>query len=375
MGPEATRYFHRGARYRSAVPPMISGLTPRVDDATSALAREAEHELSRFDRESGHRLAAFAPILLRSEAASSSQIEDLTASARQIFTAEIGGKPARNAAEIVANTRAMIAALELSGDLGTSSMRRMHGVLMAGQERHTPGEYRTQPVWIGASRISPVGAGYVAPRFELVPELMEDLARYAARTDVTPLAHTATAHAQFETIHPFTDGNGRSGRALAQAMLRRSGLTTNVAVPVSAGLLTDVPAYHDALTSFREGEVSPIVEQFAAASLRAVPNGRQLLDDLDAILQEWTETVRPRRTSVKKRLLGFALEHPAFTAEQAARELEVAATNVYRYLRELETAGVLAVKKEHRGPTVWRAPAVLSAIDAFALRAGRRSAG
>lgn len=375
MGPAATRFFDHGITYRSAVPPRISGLTPEVDREIGALAREAEIELTRFDAESGHRLKAFAPILLRSEAASSSRIENLTASARQIFTAELGGRAARNAAEISANTRAMRSALELSGRLDTAAMRRMHEVLMEGQDRHTPGRYRSEAVWVGSRGTSPVGADFVAPRFERVPGLMEDLAGYASRTDLPPLVHVATVHAQFETIHPFTDGNGRCGRALAQAMLRRSGLTTNVAVPVSAGLLTDVGSYHEALTSYRAGDVSPIVAQFAAASLRAVPQGRWLMDELDAVLEAWSELARPRRGSIKEHLLIFALERPAFTAEMAAAAVDVTPTNVYRYLKELREVGVLAFKAEHRGPSVWRAPAVLSAIDGFAERAGRRKAG
>ncbi|MCP3426934.1 hypothetical protein NBM05_13185 [Rothia sp. AR01] len=151
-------------------------------------------------------------------------------------------------------------------------------------------------------------------------------------------------------------------------MLRRSTLTTNVAVPVSAGLLTDVAGYHAALTSYRKGDVTPIVSQFATASLRAMPNGRQLLEVLDAIDQAWTSAARPRRGSVKGKILAYALERPAFTAEMAAAAAGVSVTNVYRYLKELQETGILAFKAEHRGPAVWRAPDVLSAVDALAER-------
>lgn len=97
------------------------------------------------------------------------------------------------------------------------------------------------------------------PHHALVPELVDDLVQFANRRDTQALVSTAVAHAQFETIHPFTDGNGRAGRALAQTMLRRRGVTRNVAVPVSAGLLADVDGYHRALTAYREGDVNPIV--------------------------------------------------------------------------------------------------------------------
>lgn len=373
VGPAATTLAHRGATYRASVPHLIAELTPAVARETDNLAREAEHELARFDEDCGHRLAAYGPILLRSEAASSSQIENLTASARQVFTAELGGKGARNASEIVANTRAMITALELSENLDTASIREMHRVLMADQQRHTPGDYRTEPVWIGLNANSPIGAEYVAPPAEHVPELMTDLAAYCGRRDIPALVHLATAHAQFETIHPFSDGNGRTGRALAQAMLRRSRVTRAVAVPVSAGLLTDIAGYHAALTSFRAGGIDAIVHQFAAAALRAVPNGRALVGALEAIRERWNEVTKPRPGSAKQQLLEYVLERPAFTAEMAADALSVAKSNIYRYLKDLRDEGVLAYKVEHNGPAVWRAPEVLSAIDEFAARAGRRT--
>ena len=373
VGPAATELSQRGATYRSAVPPQIAHRSPTLTPEVDRLAREAEQELTRFDAECGHRLAAFGPILLRSEAAASSQIENLTASARQIFTAELGGRGARNAAEIVANTRAMIAALEQYEHIDVDTMRHMHRLLMQDQPRHTPGEFRTEAVWIGSSAHSPIGAVYVAPAEERLPELMQDLAAFCNRQDLPGLLHLAVAHAQFETIHPFSDGNGRTGRALAQTMLRRSRITRAVAVPVSAGLLTDIHGYHDALTAYREGDIDPIVKQFAAAALLAVPNGRRLLDDLDAILTQWQEKTRARPGSAKHRILGYALERPAFTAEMVAHSLEIAPTNVYRYLKSLRDDGVLAYKVEHQGPAVWRAPEVLEAIDAFSERSGRRT--
>src|SRR5262249_56504813 len=89
----------------------------------------------------------------------------------------------------------------------------------------------------------PHGAAFVPPHYERVPDAMRDLMSFVRRDDLPVLAHAALAHAQFETIHPFVDGNGRTGRALVHAMLRARGVTRNVTVPVSAGLLTDTDAY------------------------------------------------------------------------------------------------------------------------------------
>ncbi|MBS1905278.1 MAG: Fic family protein [Actinobacteria bacterium] len=144
---------------------------------------------------------------------------------------------------------------------------------------------------------------------------------FARRLDVPSPTSVAVAHAQFETIHPFSDGNGRTGRALAQAMLRRHGITRNVAVPVSAGLLADVKGYHRALTMYREGDVSPIVMAFASASMRAISNARQLITDIDRIQTAWTTRLTVRRSSNAWRLLDVIARRPVLDAPAAAEDV------------------------------------------------------
>lgn len=364
----------RGARYRSAVPAAIAQLTPVPSAAVTTAAEVATRELSRLDAELGGRVAAFAPVLLRSEASSSSQIENITASARAIFSAELGLKGSRNAELITANTRAMTAAIDLADDVTPDAIQRMHEVLMAGQSRHTPGRWRDEAVWIGTRSDSPVGAEYVAPHHSRIAALIEDLTEFARRRDVAPLVAVAVAHAQFETIHPFTDGNGRTGRALAQSLLRFRGVTLNVAVPVSAGLLADVAGYHRALTAYREGDVSPIVAAFADAAMRAVGNTRELVAELDRIREDWNRRLTVRRSSNAWRLLDVLLRRPVLTSAAAAAELGVRQPNVYPPLTALVDAGILKSKAEHRLGPFWRSDEVLAAIDHFAERAGRREA-
>lgn len=359
-------------RYRAAVPPLISTLTPAPSAEAGDVAAMAANELSRFDAELGHRVASFAPVLLRSESASSSQIENLTASARAVFSAELGARGSRNAELIAANTRALRAALELADGISPSAIREMHRILMAGQPRHTPGEWRDEAVWIGTRTDSPLGAEYIAPSHERVPALISDMTVFALRDDLAPLLATAIAHAQFETIHPFSDGNGRTGRALAQAMLRQRGVTRNVAIPVSAGLLADVEGYHRALTAYREGDVSPIVLAFANASLRAVSNARLLIDDIDQIRESWARRLTVRRSSNAWRLLDVVARRPVLDAATAARELGVQQPNIYPPLSALVDAGILTSKAEHKLGPFWRSIEVLDAIDDFAKRAGRR---
>lgn len=372
VGPAFAAYAGVPQTYRASIPAHIEEAAVDLPALAVAAAEDAARELSRFDAELGHRVASFGPVLLRSEAAASSQIEQLTASARAIFTAELGGTSAKNAMIIAANTASLSAAVELAADISPEAIRRMHGVLMAGQPRHTPGEWRTEAVWIGTSSQSPIGAEFVAPRWERVPGLVDDLTRFARRTDVSPLVLTAIAHAQFETIHPFTDGNGRTGRAFAQALLRHRSVTRNVAVPVSAGLLADVEGYHAALTAFRAGDPEPIVARFAEAAVRAVGNAGTLVEDIDAVVGSWRTRVRARSDSGVWKVLDLVARTPVVDAPLVARELGIRPQNAYPLLRELAEQGVLKSKAEYRAGTFWRSDEVLAAIDAFAARAGRR---
>lgn len=373
FGPGVSSYFGGPREYEASIPAEIARRQVDLSDAVVTAAEEAGRELSRFDAELGHRVASFGPVLLRSEAAASSQIEQLTASARAILTAELTGHAARNATLIANNTAALMAAIELADDITAEAIATMHEVLMVGQVQHTPGEWRTEPVWIGTSSRSPVGADFVAPRWERVPDLIADLVVFSRRLDVGALTLTAISHAQFETIHPFTDGNGRTGRALAQALLRYRGVTRAVAVPVSAGLLADVDGYHAALTAYRAGDLEPIVASFAEASLRAVANARQLVSDIDKIVDGWRARVRARSDSGVWRVLELIARTPVVDAALVAAALGIRTQNTYPLLRDLTEQGVLNAKTEHRFGTVWRSDEILNAIDHFAERAGRRS--
>lgn len=374
FGPGIASYLDGPREYEASVPAQIAGCQVDLPDAAITAAEEAGRELSRFDAELGHRVASFGPVLLRSEAAASSQIEHLTASARAILTAELTGHATRNATLIAANTAALRAAIDLADDITADAIARMHEVLMAGQVEHTPGRWRTEAVWIGTSSRSPIGADFVAPRWERVPELIDDLIAFSRRLDIGALTLTAISHAQFETIHPFTDGNGRTGRALAQALLRYRGVTRAVAVPVSAGLLADVDGYHAALTAYRAGDLEPIVARFAEASLRAVTNARQLVADIDDIAAGWRDRVKARTDSGVWRVFDVIARTPVVDASLVAAELEVRPQNVYSLLRDLTERGILNAKAEHRYGTLWRSDEILQAIDRFAERAGRRSA-
>jgi Fic family protein len=366
------RRRYRGP-YEAAVVPPIADVAIVLTSETAAVADEAAAEIARFDAELGGELAPFGAVLLRSESAASSKIENLTASARAIAEAELHGYAGRNASMIVANERAMSAAIALADRIDGDAILAMHTALLQRSHPDIAGRWRDQQVWIGGGDLGPHGAAFVPPRHERVPAAIADLAAFIDRDDVPVLAHAALAHAQFETIHPFPDGNGRTGRALVHAHLRTKGLIRNVTVPVSAGLLTDVDGYFAALTRYREGDPIAIIEAFAAAALQAVANGRRLVDDLHAIRQDWQERVRARRDAAAWRIADLLLRHPVVNALLIATEVGLAPQNTYRSLRPLVDANVLVEFTDRKRNQLWRAPEVLDALDRFAARASRRN--
>ncbi|ORB29237.1 Fic family protein [Mycolicibacterium parafortuitum] len=358
--------------YHPAVPAGIADVVLDLPSSVLADAEAASREIARFDAELGGEIAPFAAVLLRSESAASSQIENLTASARAIGEAELPGvKAKRNAETIVANTAAMQAAVALSDVVDADAILAMHRALMINDPRRTPGEFRIEPVWIGGGS-TPVGATFVGPRHELIPDAIADLLAFVRRTDVPTLPQIAVGHAQFETIHPFTDGNGRTGRALVQALLRNKGLTRQFTVPVSAGLLADTDAYFAALTSYRDGDAAPIVERFSEATVLAIANGRELVAELRDIREAWNGAITARSDSAVWKVADLLTRRPVVNAALLAQELGIESTNAHRYLNPLTEAGILIETTNGPRNRVWRSPEVLAALDAFAARAGRR---
>src|SRR2546430_4772929 len=125
MVSRSVRESHAGP-YRTAVTPAIADIAPALDHATLAVADEASIQIARFDTELGAEIAPFGAILLRSESASSSRIENLASGAKAIALAELGCDDKRNAAEIVANVHAMQAAIDLADRLDEDAVLSMH---------------------------------------------------------------------------------------------------------------------------------------------------------------------------------------------------------------------------------------------------------
>lgn len=371
--------------YDSAVPATIVSWRPTLSGELAADLADAEATIRRFDAHgiavlgaAAAELGPMSAILLRTESASSSQIERLTASARAIAAAEIGMGDRRNATTIVGNVRAMETALavgDAAGEITVPAILAMHARLLEHDDEAAAyaGVLRSEPVWVGGDDGGPRGADYVAPRHDRVPGALVDLVRFADRRDLPPLLQIAVAHAQFETIHPFVDGNGRTGRALAHAMLRSTGLSVSATLPLSAGFLRDTARYFAALTAFRAGDADAIVRVFADAARYAAATGMDLVDQLHArIVTDRGALVGVRSDAAAHALLPRLIGQPVINAEYVVRELGISLPGALRALELLVARGVVHETTGWKRNRVWVHRGVLEILDDYAA-ALRRS--
>lgn len=176
-------------------------------------------------------------------------------------------------------------------------------------------------------------------------------------------------------VHTLRHRTATAWRALLQAMLRRKGLTRNVTVPVSAGLLTDTDSYFAALTAYREGDPAPIVRRVAEAAVTAVFNGRELVSELHATRAEWNDRITARSDSAVWQIADLLLRRPVINTALLTEELGIDSKHARRYLEPLSDPGIIVGSSSGPRSRVWRSPEVIAALDAFADRARRGGLG
>ncbi|MFC7622574.1 Fic family protein [Microlunatus sp. GCM10028923] len=383
------RSAQRSGSFRTYIPDRMDGARLAINGDLSRRIATIERGIRALNKPGAEGLAGIARFLLRSEAIASSQIEGIAPSAQQVALAELGQtETVRGISEqamLVANNLTIVR--EATGELvETDSVTIDHIVglqrtLLLDQPRHHG--LRTVQNWIGTSNWSPIGAAFVPPTPDRVPELMADLTEYLNGSAHSPLIQAALVHAQFETIHPFTDGNGRVGRALIHTVLARRGLTDRAVLPISMVLATLRDRYVAGLTAYRHSsppgsdEASAMInrwlEDFVDAAAIALEQSETIMvqiehlrDDWGTRLQGFRESVglraTPRAGSATARLLGLLPEAPVLTSTTLARILECSFPAASAALDELRRAGILTTRSVQRGTTAYLAREVLDLI-------------
>lgn len=368
--------------YQSAVVPSISSLTLKLPGGLVADLEEAASALANFDEYTRSvlgpdttEIGPMSAILLRTESASSSQIENLTVGARQLALAEIDEARSTNAELVVANVHATQTAVELADVLSVEAICKMHWALVKDQKDigDQAGMLRQELVWVGSSPVTPRGAVHIAPQAEQVGPALADLVTFMLREDLPVLVQIAIAHAQFETIHPFTDGNGRTGRALVHSLLKAKALVTRTTVPLSAGLLKETERYFAALTAYRAGDAGPIIQAFSAAARFGASSGKKLVEDIAAEVSDSKEKLRGLRSdALAWRILPMLIANPVVSSAFLVQELGVQQVSAQRALMQLTERGVLRESTGKQRGRVWEHQGLLSVLDAYAQQLRRQ---
>ena len=347
----------RGRRVQAFVPTRLADRDLELDRETIIAIARAQAAAEQGAETMPDDYAALARLLLRAEGVASSFIEGVTAPVIDIVIAEAAqaatGAGPSPAAWVAANLAAVSEAINDAhrsphdNPLTAGTLCQWHRTLMTGSPMPVRyiGALRTEQGWIGGS--SPLDAHLVTAPAERVPSLLDDLLAYINRGDVDAVSQAAIAHAQFEIIHPFADGNGRIGRVLiAWILARRLSLVTPP--PVSTRIAADVGGYGAGLVLFRMGDHNAWVRWFALAVSGAGRAQQELVAAVERLHGEWRERLGAQREGARRlrsnaaawQVLDLLPRHLLITAAIVASQLAIPLKSASAALRDLVAAGI-----------------------------------
>jgi Fic family protein len=364
----------RACSYEAFIPDPVEDLRVELSGGVAGVLSEAEKAVADLNRAGSGELAPLARLLLRTESIASSKVEGMQVDARTLARAEtsqeMGRRIGPQSAEILANIDAMELAVEQAAGvegIRPQDLRDIHRMLLAGDPAaRTVGEFRHAQNWIGGNDYNPCGADFVPPPPEEVAGLIDDLCRFCGEETLPPLLQAAIAHAQFETIHPFPDGNGRTGRALVQVLLRRRGIAPQFVPPISVVLARHKDRYIGGLTLFREDRLAEWVEIFAAATAEAARLAARYRGHVADLQDRWREQLRqhsnPRSDAAAWAIIDVLPAHPIVTVPLAVVATGRTRPAVTNGMDELERAGILAPLGASRRNRAWEAEGLLDLV-------------
>ena len=399
------RRDRRSGKYRAYVPDPLVGAALVLSPSTETLAARAETRVRALGALPD--MAGIARFLLRSEAIASSRIEGMAPSAHRVALAELAqqeevrglSEQARAVARNVTLVRAAVEELSGARPVTVDRLLALHRSLLPDSPEHHG--IRSTQNWVGGSSYHPLDADFVPPPPDLVADLVADLLTYLNGATHAPLIQAALVHAQFETIHPFADGNGRVGRALIHTVLTRRGLLAGMILPTSLVLSTLSGKYVEALSRFREagdpdgpdtashrpdaagpggpgeqgrpGGRDAWISFFLEAVVLACDQAERISTELAGVREEWNESLQKRvaregggralrKDSAALRILEGLPGAPVLTIATASRIYGVSRTAASRGLETLRAAGILATESIGAGRRAYTARAVLDTI-------------
>ena len=379
--------------YHPYLPDRLVGFEVRLSPQAADAVARAESTTRLLNQRARYltNTEPLARLILRSEALASSRIEGLQMNAGRLLEYEaldelgVSHRVDATEAAVLSNIAAMSEAVETVAKASEVTLEHICSVnrrlLQGSSAEEQGGVLRAEQNWIGGNNVNPVGAAYVPPRPEHVAGLMDDLVAFCNSSPLPALAVAAIAHAQLETIHPFVDGNGRTGRTLVHVVMRRSGLAPTTLPPISLVLATDKARYINNLAAFRTDDsqfatetdraaarqeaTSDWVEYFANACALACERAEGFEDRLSEIQASWRERAAIRRSSAADLLLGKLSANPVISVASAARLIDRSQEATRLAIKSLVDASILSQNAKNRKSSIYTAQEVLDAFTAY----------
>lgn len=284
------------------------------------------------------------------EAQTSSRIEGTQTGIEEVLLSEEHVRPERrddwrevhNYITAVNDAVGKLATLPLSNRL----LKETHAILMRGVrgERKQPGEFRTSQNWIGGSNLN--NAVFIPPHQDNVPDLMSDLELFWHNASITVphLIRIAISHYQFETIHPFLDGNGRIGRLMIPLYLVSHQLLTKPSLYLSSYFEKNRSSYYDALMRVRtSNDIIHWVRFFLTGVAETALKGRDIFSKILTLRTETEKSIQSlgKRTTTAREALEFLFRQPVVSAAELENGLNISHTTAHTLVRELTRLGIL----------------------------------
>lgn len=379
LGAYGGRASRRSFDYQAFVPDRVARLDLTLPSDIATIVTDAEVAVRHLNTTSPHlgALEALARQLLRAEAVASSRIEGLEMSHRRLERAAFAPEDAdQNAKLVMGNIRAMEAAIALGAarrPLTPGAILALHRELFAGTEQERiGGRFRVRQNWIGDSDDSPLKAKFIPPNELRITDLIEDLCEFAARGDVPAIAQAALVHSQFETIHPFADGNGRIGRCLIHVVLRQRDVAPTYVPPISLVLATDQKAYVRGLTAFREYTAEAIgtwIGLFAQATRTAGHEAGSFGDEIARLQARWRQRAGiSRGGTTPEKIISLLPGQPVMSIKDAAELTGAVYESARAAMERLEGAGIVKEITSRRRDRVFEAPDMFEVVNGFERR-------
>lgn len=366
--------YRKACRYEAFVPDGVNDFNPAIPVELAGIVSDAESATRSLNDQARPALRPLARLLLRTESIASSKVEGLQADARSLAQAEakadVGKNVGSDVAEVLANIDAMELAVEETAAqlaITVDGLVGIHETLM----RRAPnasiaGRIRDVQNWIGGNDYSPCGAEFVPPPPEHVAKLLDDLCAFCNSDHLPPLIQAAVAHSQFETIHPFEDGNGRTGRALIHVLLRRRGLAPNYVPPISVVLAANKDRYIDGLTQYRDGKLDEWIESFAVAVAQAAGLAERHLGRVRELQEAWRSQLREhsdlRADAAAWAVIDELPGHPVITVPVATAITGRSKSSTAVAVDQLVNAGILLPLSESKRNRAWEASGLLDLL-------------